>query len=448
MALSGKTAAEKIWNFFKKNGLTDYGIAGLMGNLRAESGLNPINMQNSYEKKLNYTDKTYTQAVDNGSYGNFVKDAVGYGLAQWTYWSRKQNLLEYVRSKGKSVGDMECQLEFLYKELSTSYKSVLNVLKKATSVLEASNAVLKDFERPADQSASTQKERAEYGQEYFNEYGEKGGSIMGVIIGSAKINENGKISGGAAGDQTKREVATESWYLHKQGWVVIRAKKAAIAEKIAKNMAAICENDNIGYCQTHRSSLTEASKPYGYDASKVTKKVETDCSEAVRNCVLYAGIKVGSFTTGNEKTILKGTGEFEILTEDKYCGSSDYLRRGDILVTKTKGHTVVVLTNGKNAEREENSGATTPTTPPAAEVKVDSARSKDTSIAGEYEVTASSGLHLRAGAGKSKASIMVMKKGTKVRCYGFYTSISGVKWYLVAAEGKTGFCSSEYLEKC
>ena len=33
----------------------------------------------------------------------------------------------------------------------------------------------------------------------------------------------------------------------------------------------------------------------------------------------------------------------------KYQNSPDYLRRGDILVTKTQGHTVVVLSNGKYA---------------------------------------------------------------------------------------------------
>lgn len=109
---------EKIWKFLKSKGFTDFGVAGLMGNLYAESGLSPINLQNSYEKKLNFTDQSYTQAVDNGSYTNFVKDAAGYGLAQWTYWSRKQNLLNYARSIGKSIGDLDMQLEFLCKELS------------------------------------------------------------------------------------------------------------------------------------------------------------------------------------------------------------------------------------------------------------------------------------------------------------------------------------------
>lgn len=172
---------------------------------------------------------------------------------------------------------------------------------------------------------------------------------MSVLIGSARINEKGGINGGAAGDQTGGEVSTEAWYLHYKGWIVIRAKDPAVREKIARNMQAICDNDNIGYCQDHRTTLTNAAKPYGYDASKVKTKVETDCSEGVRNCVLYAGIIVGSFSTASEVSMLKNTGKFDILMDDKYCKSSDYLLRGDILVTRTKGHTVVVLSNGAKA---------------------------------------------------------------------------------------------------
>ena len=47
---------EKIWSFLKAQGLTDAGAAGLMGNLYAESGLRPNNLQNSYEGKLGMTD--------------------------------------------------------------------------------------------------------------------------------------------------------------------------------------------------------------------------------------------------------------------------------------------------------------------------------------------------------------------------------------------------------
>lgn len=170
MGLSGSTTEEKIWNFLKSKGLNSFAIAGLMGNLYAESGLNPKNLQNSYEKKLEYTDEAYTAAVDCGKYINFAKDAAGYGLAQWTYHTRKAALLAYAKSMGKSVGDLETQLGFLMKELTGNYAGVLSELKKASSVLAASNTVLMKFERPADQSESVQKKRAGYGQNYFDKF--------------------------------------------------------------------------------------------------------------------------------------------------------------------------------------------------------------------------------------------------------------------------------------
>ena len=78
-----------IWDKLLAAGLTPAGAAGLMGNLKAESGLNPKNLQNSFEKKLGMSDADYTAAVDCGAYGSFVTDGAGYGLAQWTYSSRK-----------------------------------------------------------------------------------------------------------------------------------------------------------------------------------------------------------------------------------------------------------------------------------------------------------------------------------------------------------------------
>ena len=165
-----KTDEKAIWDFLMDKLGNAYGVAGLMGNLYAESALKPTNLQNSYEKKLGYSDDGYTAAVDNGSYTNFVRDSAGYGLAQWTYWSRKQNLLQYAQSKKMSIGNLTMQLEFLYKELSESYKSVLNTLKTAKSIRVASDAVLTKFERPANMGTSVQEKRASYGQKYYDKY--------------------------------------------------------------------------------------------------------------------------------------------------------------------------------------------------------------------------------------------------------------------------------------
>jgi len=170
---------EQIWNYLVSVGFNAYAVAGIMGNLYAESALNPKNLQNSYEIALKMTDESYTAAVDDGSYPSFVRDSAGYGLAQWTYWSRKAGLLEAAKAAGTSVGDLSTQLVYLVKELK-SYAGVYKALMAAKSVQEASDVVLLDFEKPANQSEAVKTTRASYGMRYFKKYAQMGDSGGGV----------------------------------------------------------------------------------------------------------------------------------------------------------------------------------------------------------------------------------------------------------------------------
>ena len=111
---------KQIWEFLKSKGLTDYACAGVEGNLYCESGCRSNNLQNTYEKSLGMSDEEYTRKVDSGEYTNFVHDSAGYGLAQWTYWSRKQNLLQYAHNRDTSIGNLEMQLDFLWQEMPKS----------------------------------------------------------------------------------------------------------------------------------------------------------------------------------------------------------------------------------------------------------------------------------------------------------------------------------------
>ena len=183
--------SQQIWNFLKQH-FNDYGVAGLMGNLDAESGLRSNNLQDTHSREFGLTDAQYTAAVDNGTYTKFVNDEAGYGLVQWTYWSRKQNLLNYAKSKNKSIGDLEMQLEFLIKELKESYtNSVYNVLKNASSVQEASDAVLMNFERPLN-AASHKSKRASMGQVYYNKYAK--GVVEAMATNTYAKGVNTKLS--------------------------------------------------------------------------------------------------------------------------------------------------------------------------------------------------------------------------------------------------------------
>lgn len=173
-----KAEPKTIWDFFKGKGLSDFAVAGIMGNLHAESALLPNNLQNTYNTRLGMSDEAYTKAVDDGSYTNFVNDSAGYGLAQWTHSSRKQALLSYANGARKSIADLAMQLEFMWKELQ-SYTAVMKTLKDATSILEASNAVLTGYERPANQGESVQTQRAKNGQTYYDSYAKDGSAPSG-----------------------------------------------------------------------------------------------------------------------------------------------------------------------------------------------------------------------------------------------------------------------------
>lgn len=161
---------EIIWDFFKSKGLNDFAVAGLMGNLKAESNLRPNNLQNNFEGRLG-SDEAYTKKVDDGSYSRhkFAHDSAGYGLAQWTWHTRKAGLYDYAKSQGKSIADLVMQLEFLWKELQ-NYTKTMSVLGNAKSVYEASTIVLTDFEKPANQGTSVKNTRASFGKRFFNKF--------------------------------------------------------------------------------------------------------------------------------------------------------------------------------------------------------------------------------------------------------------------------------------
>lgn len=182
--------------------------------------------------------------------------------------------------------------------------------------------------------------------------GKEDSSMATVYVGGASIDENGKAHGGKAGNQTGRELRKQAWYLHSKGWRVFRAKDARVAALIAQCMAAAVANKHIGYDQYQRNTLYNEAKQYGFDVSKVTKDVECDCSALVRVCCAFAGITglPSDFRTTNEPANLLKTGAFVELEGSKYQGQSLYLGAGDILCTKTQGHTVVVLNNGSKYE--------------------------------------------------------------------------------------------------
>lgn len=276
---------------------------------------------------------------------------------------------------------------------------------------------------------------------------------MAVKIGHASIDENNKANNGKAGDQTAKEVCTRNWY--SKPWTsVIRPKDSAHAEKIAKAMEQACANDNIGYDQYQRTTLYTQAKALNWDISKITTACECDCSSLVAVCVNAAGIAVSKdIYTGNEKTALANTGAFTVLTDAKYIGKADYLKRGDILLGA--GHTAIVLTNGDSVSTATNSN-TANDTPKVETTATEEVKAKDVArnflqpLTGTYTVTAWQ-LNVRHGAGTTKKIMTTIPKGTKVKCYGYYTQWMGSNWLYIQFTYNgvkyTGFASDKYLKK-
>lgn len=270
------------------------------------------------------------------------------------------------------------------------------------------------------------------------------------MLSNCGHDENGKYSGGKAGDQTGTEYAMIAWY--NRPWnCVLRHPNEAVGVDLAKVATAAAQNNLVGYDQGQRGTYHQHLKASAWDPSKITIACEADCSSSTAANIIAVGHRLGikelqvlspGLTTSGLRKACKAAG-FEVLTDSKYLTSDKYLRKGDIPLYE--GHHVAInTTNGSQV------GGTTVDASGLCK-KLQSAAYKDAAIAGTYKTTC--GLNLRYGAGKDKyASVVVMPEGTKCKCYGYYSKdSSGKKWYLVIAtvNGKqlTGFAHSGYLKK-
>ena len=179
------------------------------------------------------------------------------------------------------------------------------------------------------------------------------------MIGHASRDENKQYKNGQAGDQDGLEVCKRTWF--NRPWkIILRAKDDKIRDKIAYAMELACVNSQLGYDQNQRNSLWNDVKTKGFDPSKTSKAVETDCSALVCVCCAYAGIPTqylmisnNSLTTSTMQKYLMSSGYFELLTDSKYLTSDKYLKRGDILVYPSH-HTAVNLDDGVYSKQQES----------------------------------------------------------------------------------------------
>lgn len=504
MSLIGNTTEEQIWNYLMSKINNPYGVAGLMGNMFAESGLKSTNLQNTYEKKLDMTDETYTMSVDNGDYTNFVYDKAGYGLVQWTYWSLKKYLLDFARAKNKSIGDLEMQLECICTQFKTQYTKIWSALTSATSVKGASNTVLLQFERPADQSVAVQNKRAEYGQKYYDKFcstsnkeeinmGYSRQKVVDLVKswhgkneadGSYKTIIDIYNSVAPFPRSTKMKyswawcVCTWSALAKKLGYVPIMPVEIScyyIIEE-AKKMGIWVEND--AYVPSPGDAVLYDWQDNGVgdntgNPDHIGTVIEVYPSAG------YMVVEEGNYSNAVKKRTISLNGKFiRGFITPKYTDNTVSAP------TQTAGKSVETVAReviagrwGNNPERKKaleakgynyeevrnrvneilNGSAVKPSTSSQPQTQPTSKKVTATccayhfskSIAGAYETT--DDLYMRNDAGSNKKALCVIPKGTTVQCYGYYNTFNGAKWYYiqVTLDGVqyTGFSHSGYLKR-
>lgn len=455
MSIERTAVTDKAYAACKNAGYTDAGIFGLFGNIYAESGFRTNNLENLCEQRLKEagkeycTDESYTAAIDAGkiSCEEFLHPLpgkqYGYGLCQWTSPGRKSGLYTLVKQKGVSIADPDAQIEWLITELETSYKSVVSVLKTATSIREASDVVLAKFECPPDQGEHVKATRASYGEAYQKLY-EKGetmadykrSTIVDIMLdwngakqGSSKhleiVNLYNSLNPLPRGYKLQTSdawcAATWSAAAAKAGYLNIIPVECSCYYLIeaAKKMGIWQEDD------TYTPNPGDAVL---YDWDDGANYATTDNQGAPEHVGTVWKV-VGSTIYVIEGNKSNAVGVRELKINGRYIRGficPKYTETGTIGDTGTSGSSGTTAGNAK---------------------QVAYAQSLDKTLAGAYVTTSDLNLRYVPGEITDDNIIKVLPSGKTVQNYGYYTAVNGVKWFYVAVDGLVGFVSGAYLEK-
>ena len=194
---------------------------------------------------------------------------------------------------------------------------------------------------------------------------------MAKYIAHSSIDENGKIAGGKAGDQTGKEICIRTWY-DKPFTQVLRIENKEVREQFANNMIDCANNDNVGYDQGGRNTILTEAEKVNFDFTKISNKCESDCSSVVTASVLGAIYKVfgkeeykkaksilvqdgNCATTSTLKSRLKSLTiiKVTVYTNSAYTRGISNAVYGDIY-NKPGSHVVAYVDNGE--KRVKNDG--------------------------------------------------------------------------------------------
>jgi hypothetical protein len=300
--ISGSDNIEKAFNYFLQKGLADFQSAGIIGNLMAESNVDPT-------------------AQQDGSNRSVPKNGVGFGIAQWTYTDRQGPLVDYADSLSQPVNTLPVQLGYLWKELTGPYASVLKDLKSSKTVEQATGIILNDFEAPAERTQNMIT-RTKFARDVLSRYGGNPAAVNTVVnTNSSCISGSGAVAGSV--------VQTALKYAWDDG------------------------NDNHGPEKSDAVLAYQSDMPR-YNGA-VGEQPYSDCGVFISTVMIASGVdkdypKRG--TTLQMKYLLSNPTKYQQLPEDD-TKSTASLQPGDILVNT--GHTYMYI--GQQASGRNSVGA-------------------------------------------------------------------------------------------
>ena len=310
---------------------------------------------------------------------------------------------------------------------------------------------------------------------------------MKILMAHARSNEEGKTTGGKAGDQTGREVVIDEFTEHSWQWIY-RPKDVKRAEYIASNAEICAKNDNIGYDHPDRYSMYLLAKAAKYDFTKINKPCNTDCSQLTSTLMNGSGVPVSPYmVTANMRDEMR---KFTQYFDEIPYTNKNQLQRGDALLTVSKGHVVIIVQGAS----EDPQPAVIPqwvgevygkllvdvkTAPDAKSLNlklyphlaagnlVDVCDEKDgwcyIRICGQYfgwlerifllrktpycKGTVTEDLHMRTNPGRNYKSLAIMKGGEVVDICDTKPTATGADWYYIIRKGVYGFASAKYIKK-
>ena len=159
-----KTVAGYLYRAFRKAGMTIEGACASLAQIQDESHFIVNNVQDGF----GWSDDDYTWAVDNGTYGDFCTDEIGYGLIQLTHSDRKTAFWNFTQIRKQSIGDLDNQTAYILWELYKKFPGIWAQLCTSHDLYALTWLLLDKWENP-DEKEQNMIERYGFAQEWLKQ---------------------------------------------------------------------------------------------------------------------------------------------------------------------------------------------------------------------------------------------------------------------------------------